>query len=467
MFRIEPGDPPLLVVRFGAEGAIAWREALRARGEAFDLTATAIDARAQLSDLSLTGSGDRNGLSTANVKLAGGLLQLPGEQISVDGISTELALTPDGLLSGPAIPITVATISQGGKPAWFAPLTLKAMLRPQAEQIDFEARLSRPGDDLALSLRGSHDLAHGRGQAELKLPPLRFERGKLQPRQLAPVLGEQVRDVTGTLALDGTIGWGTGDVIAADLALLLDSIGLTAGPARFDQINGVLHVDRLWPLTTPAGQQLAIGLVDLGLPLTDGLISFRVEPDRTLAVEQLRWSFAGGTVRAQPFRVGSATPDTRVTLTADGLDLGQLFGLTRLDGLSGEGKVHGSLPVRVRGGVATIEGGVLETDRPGWLRYRPAEPPAALEAGGANVSLLLQALENFHYEALRITLDGRTDAEMAIKLHVRGANPELYGGYPVEFNLNLEGELGNILRSGLASYEIPERIREQMRGFRH
>ena len=92
---------------------------------------------------------------------------------------------------------------------------------------------------------------------------------------------------------------------------------------------------------------------------------------------------------------------------------------------------------------------------------------AALEAGGANVSLLLQALENFHYEALRITLDGRTDAEMAIKLHVRGANPELYGGYPVEFNLNLEGELGNILRSGLASYEIPERIREQMRGFRH
>ncbi|HEX3210669.1 MAG TPA: hypothetical protein VHQ91_14875, partial [Geminicoccaceae bacterium] len=270
MFRIEPGDPPLLVVRFGAEGAIAWREALRARGEAFDLTATAIDARGQLSDLSLTGSGDRNGLSTANVKLAGGLLQLPGEQIKLEGISTELALAPDGLRSGSAIPITVATISQGGKPAWFAPLTLNATLRPQAEQIDFEVRLSRPGDDLALSLRGSHNLAHGRGQAELKLPPLRFERGKLQPRQLAPVLGEQVRDVTGTLALHGTIGWGRGDEIAADLALLLDSIGLTAGPARFDQINGVLHVDRLWPLTTPAGQQLAIGRVDLGLPLTDG-----------------------------------------------------------------------------------------------------------------------------------------------------------------------------------------------------
>jgi hypothetical protein len=280
------------------------------------------------------------------------------------------------------------------------------------------------------------------------------------------VLGEQLRDVSGGLALDGTLAWGQGDQIAADLALLLDSLGFTAGPARFEQVNGVVHVDRLWPLTTPPGQQLAIGLLNLGLPLTDGLIGFRIEPDQTLAVEQLRWSFAGGTVGAQPFRVGSALSDIRATLTADGLDLGQLFGLTGLDGLSGEGKVHGSLPVRIEGGVAVIEGGALETDRPGWLRYRPAEPPAALQAGGANVALLLQALENFHYEALRITLDGRTDAAMDIKLHVRGANPELYGGYPIEFNLNLEGELGNILRSGLATYQIPERIREQMRGFR-
>jgi hypothetical protein len=79
---------------------------------------------------------------------------------------------------------------------------------------------------------------------------------------------------------------------------------------------------------------------------------------------------------------------------------------------------------------------------------------------------LLQALENFRYEALRITLDGRTDAEMDIGLHVQGANPELYDGYPIEFNLDLEGELANILRSGLASYQIPERIREQMQGFR-
>ncbi len=471
-WQLEPGEPPLLVVRFGASGTLDWQQALRAKGEAFELAtgepaAGGIKGRAELADLSLTANGDRTGLEAAEIKVAGGRLQLPDQQIALDGIATGLALTADGLAPGQTIPVTVASVSQGGKPAWFAPLALSGTLRPAAGRVDFEARVSGSAAALGLTLRGRQDLARGQGQADLDLAPLTFVPGGLQPAALVPVLGDRLADVAGKIALDGTLAWGKGDQIQADLALLLDSVGFTAGPARVQQVNGVLHLDRLWPPTTPPGQQLAIGLLDLGLPLTQGLIGFGLDPDRTLAVEQLRWSFAGGTVRAQPFRVSSEASDIRVTLTADGLDLGQLFALTRLDGLSGEGRVHGTLPVQIRGGVATIAGGVLETDRPGQLRYRPAKPPSALQAGGANVNLLLQALENFHYEALRITLDGRTDAAMAIGLHVRGANPELYGGYPIEFNLNLEGELANILRSGLATYQVPERIREQMRGFHH
>ena len=80
-------------------------------------------------------------------------------------------------------------------------------------------------------------------------------------------------------------------------------------------------------------------------------------------------------------------------------------------------------------------------------------------------NLLLQALENFRYDQLRLTIDGRTDAEMDVGLHIKGANPDLYDGHPIELNLNLEGALANVLRSGLAGYQIPERIRERMQGF--
>jgi hypothetical protein len=153
-------------------------------------------------------------------------------------------------------------------------------------------------------------------------------------------------------------------------------------------------------------------------------------------------------------------------LRAEQLDLGRLLALSRMEGLSGEGKLDGVLPLRLSQGAVIIEGGELAATGPGVLRYAAGSAPAALRAGGEGVDLLLQALENFRYEALKITLDGRTDAAMDIDLHLAGANPDLYDGHPVEFNLDLEGELANILRQGVASYQIPERIRERMQGFR-
>jgi Dicarboxylate transport len=270
--------------------------------------------------------------------------------------------------------------------------------------------------------------------------------------------------VSGRMALDGSLHWGAGGGVRADLDLLAEDLAFSSGPARFAQVNGVIAFDRLAPLSTPPGQQLAIGLVDIGLPLTNGLLTFDLEPDE-LVVEQLRWQFAEGRIRAAPFTIGSGEMQFSTILTAERLKLDEIFALAQLDGLTGEGTMHGTLPITVAGSEAVIDNGELVSDRPGWVRYRPDEAPAALQAGGANVNLLLQALENFRYEELRLTIDGRTDGEMDVGLHIAGANPDLYDGYPIEFNLNLEGALADVLRSGLAGYQIPERIRERMQGF--
>jgi hypothetical protein len=227
----------------------------------------------------------------------------------------------------------------------------------------------------------------------------------------------------------------------------------------------VVRFDQLWPPSTLPGQQLAVGLVDVGLPLTRGFATFRLQPDGSLAVEQLRWRAAGGIVRAEPFRIGSDAAGFTLTLRAEGLDLAQIFALTRLDGLTGEGTINGVLPIRISGREAVVTGGELMATRPGRLRYQPAQPPPAVAAGGESMGLLLEALENFRYEALRITLDGRTDAAMDIGLHLKGANPDLYDGYPIEFNFALEGELANVLRQGLSGYQIPDQIRERMQSF--
>jgi Dicarboxylate transport len=463
---LPPQEAPLLSATLPAAGGLTWNHQLQAAGQGFPFALAPLAGRAEVGALTLALAGDQDGLSSGRIALADGRLRLPAWQLTVAGIAGEVALADGGLAPEQAIPLGAASISHGGTPAWFAPLALRATLRPRPEALAFQARLGGPDRAFALALDGRHVLASGRGRATVDLAPLTFAPGQLQPNRLAPVLGDLLDGVSGTVALEGTLGWGAGDGIAADLQLLLEELAFATGPARFSRVNGVVEIDQLSPLTTPPGQQLAIGLLDLGLPLTRGLVVFELQPGPALAVERLRWDFAGGTIRAAPFRVGSAVSDIILTLEAERLDLAQLFALTRLDGLSGEGTISGTLPIRISGAEAVIEGGELRALGPGWLRYRSAGVPAALQQGGENVSLLLQALENFRYEALRITLDGRTDAEMDIGLHVEGANPDLYDGYPIEFNLDLEGELANILRSGLASYQIPERIRERMQGFR-
>ena len=111
-------------------------------------------------------------------------------------------------------------------------------------------------------------------------------------------------EVSGGLALNGDLTWGAAG-ITGDLAILVDQLALSTGPARLEQVNGVVRLDRLWPPTTPPGQQLAIGLLDLGLPLTAGTTTFQLTEGPRLEVEQLQWRLAGGTARAEPFSLGS------------------------------------------------------------------------------------------------------------------------------------------------------------------
>jgi hypothetical protein len=278
-FALPPQDEPLLAATVGAAGGVSWQQRLRATGQGFDFTAQAgaapLRGRAEIGELTLALDGDQSALRGGRLALAGGRLRLPEAQLTLAGIASEVALAADGLAPGQSIPLTVETIGHDATPAWFAPLSLRGTLRPEPAALEFEARLNGPAGALALTLSGRHTIASGRGRAEVELAPLTFAPGGLQPRMLAPASASALSEVAGTLGLRGSIGWGGGAEVAADLSLLLEELAFTSGPARFSRVNGVVELDRLWPPSTPPGQQLAIGLVDLGLPLTRGVVAFQ------------------------------------------------------------------------------------------------------------------------------------------------------------------------------------------------
>lgn len=392
----------------------------------------------------------------------GGLLRLPEHAIVIGDLEATLAIDGDGVID--PVPVRIGRLRHEGDPSWFGGLALDGELRREEGLIRFDLALSDITGRVRLSMAGRQDLGTGRGHARVLLPPVGLGPGALAPGSLSPALAATLLALEGTVAVDGDVAWGPGWNLAL-LDVLLEDMSFTVGPARVVQVNGVIRLDRLWPPRTYPAQRLAIALLDLGLPLTDGVLAFELREDGLVEVEELVFRWAGGRVGAQPFSVRSGDASLYVVLEAEGLRLADLVRELQLDGLSGEGTMAGRLPLRLEGEVALIDRGELANVGPGWISYRPDALPEALRAGGEGVSLMLQALENFRYELLRITLDGRTDADMEIGLAVHGTNPELFGGHPVELAVNVTGELGTILRRSLEGYRLPDMVRERLERF--
>ncbi len=117
--------------------------------------------------------------------------------------------------------------------------------------------------------------------------------------------------------------------------------------------------------------------------------------------------------------------EQELVLEVEDVDLAQLLALVPLDGLSGEGRIGGRLPLVRRGDVLEIRDASLSGDAAGgWLRYAAAGGIAGLGPSQRGFLVTLSAFENLRWESLELGMNGDTQGIVEIRLHVRGRNPE-------------------------------------------
>ena len=122
------------------------------------------------------------------------------------------------------------------------------------------------------------------------------------------------------------------------------------------------------------------------------------------------------------------------------LDLSRLLATLSQPGLSGSGRVGGTLPVRLSADSIELEEGRLMGDGPGVFRYRgPAD----------DGSLAFRALRNFVYRQFQARADYRPNGDYRIGIRLEGHNPQVLAGHPIAFNLNLSGQLPELLQKGI------------------
>ncbi|PWC76116.1 hypothetical protein TSH64_15430 [Azospirillum sp. TSH64] len=401
------------------------------------------------------------GSMTVAAELQAPRLDMPTSSLRAEQVV--LRLGQDG--TGRRADATVVRLTNTAKPAPVVPLAV-TMQAVQAGEAPWTIDGTAKGANglLTVTLNGTYDQTAGTGRLEAVAKPIRLAENGPGLAAISPLGATFLEKASGTLSGKATLSLTPKGLTTAGQAVVKGLAG-AAGPVTVAGVSGTVALSSLSPPVIPDGQKLSIGLLDVGIPLTDGTLLFGYGRDGRLDVDRAEWRWAGGTLHADPFELSPDKPKGTVTLHADGIDAAKLLELIAVDGLEASGKLAGTLPVVLAGDTVTLNGGVLESAGPGTLRYDPAQPPSGLKGEeGSPTAMLMGALTDFHYETLRITIDGQAGGELSAGFSLRGANPSFYDGYPVALNLKLSGALDRILRQNLDVYRIPDTVRERMTG---
>jgi len=395
-----------------------------------------------------------------DLEARGGRLELTGYQLSLAEIDLSAGVE-EGVGEGTA---RVGEIRDLQRPARVEPLGLRGSFQIRNSLVEFQLKLADPSENLVLEARGSADPTAPSARAELHLHPIVLKAGGLQPAAIFPFLDGWIEGAQGSIEAAGEVAW-DGDRSSSAIDLALREVGFEAGAAQVSGVNGVIEIGGALSPVTPPGQQVSIALLAIGLELTNGLIGFQLLPGGLLDLQQAEWQWAGGVVRTAG--VFDPTADSQqAVLEVEGVDLAELLALVDLEGLEGAGTLEGAIPVFRSGEVIEIRGGELRGGPEGGrIRYRSAAAAEALAQQEYGIEQLLGALDDFHYDLLEITVDGDAQGEVDVSVHLGGFNPNFQRGRRVEFNLNVEARLADLLRAGLVAYRVPEVILKRLEGF--
>jgi hypothetical protein len=470
--RINQSTLPLLAIELSDDGDMVWDARVQFAPPAVALAILDADGSpaAHISGTLPGGSIHATRLIenylTATVETQDGSLRWDEQDIEVSGLRT-LVTHNTGLSPWPQMRLDVAAIRDLASPARFAPLSADLRVTPvwpAGDDVRLSLNVHAPEKRYALNVEASYEEASNQAVALVRLPPLVFEPGVYQPKDLSPISAAYAKDVSGSVEVSGEITWRDG-VFASDLDVAVRDLSATAFGTRMERMNTLIKFDNVMPLSTPPGQLVAIAGIDAGLPMRDALISLALDPDGIVVLESAEMKFAGGEVTSDraSWRIGSDPEPLLLQVT--GVDVGALFALADMAELTASGTLDGTIPVRFADGDVIIEDASLASRVPGELHYLPDGTPAGLGSDEASLDLVLDALSNFHYERLEVDLDRAAGGETEIGLHIAGANPDLYDGYPIELNVSLTGALDQIVRDSLAGYRVPDEIRERLSGF--
>lgn len=372
-------------------------------------------------------------------------LALQDPPLRLEGLRLASPLPPEA-----GRPLDLAgRLTSGAEAPLLPPLDLTGSLEPQGDAYGIALSGRGLGGRLSAVARATLDPRAPRLRATLTLAPLAFAPSELQPGDLTPLLSD-LANVSGRLQAGVAVDWAAGHP-KTDGRVELDDLQFDYGEGvRVSGLSGLLAFDSLWPLQAPPPQELTAARVEAGIPMTEltAAVGVTTPPESELPRLQIVSASAqafGGRLTLEQGLIDLEANREEAILGLESIDVAELLAVLDLPDVEATGRISGEIPLRLEGDTVTIGGARLAAEAPGILRLTSDAAKEALAAGGASVELMMQALEDFQYETLALTLDKPAEGTTLLTLKLLGQNPEVLEGQPFDVNVRLETDLAPLL----------------------
>ena len=383
------------------------------------------------------------------VETVGAEVALPKHGVALSGIAVTGSIAPD-----PASATLRAELRDLSTPARWRPVKIALDGGRAGGEVTFSGRAESSDRALTATIRGSHDLASRRGAATIEAAPVRFGPGERLPSDLLAALVGGPHPIGGAVSARSVLSW-SGQTFSQSHIAVLDGVRLESGIIQVSALSGRLTFDSLAPLRTPAPQRLRADVQIASLPPGHFDLLFSLNAGNRLRINEAGYEIAGGTLALVAATIEPGRPlDTALEIRA--VDLGALLGLIGVEGLSGSGALDGRIPVHVAANGVAIRDGRIAAKGRGVVRYAGAGLQGAIAAAdtaaGDTLKLLQDALADFHYTEMTMTLDRSVTGDGSLLIHLKGANPAVLDGHPFNLNIRLETNFDRLATIFIAGY---------------
>jgi hypothetical protein len=451
------GETPIAIrsgpVGFAYPGALSARRLLVTLGPAGSATTFAID------DLSAQVGGDVAGrFAGTDVRLYAVPLDLLGASGAWRYAGGRLELSEGAF-----------RLVDRRERARFEPLVAEGATLTLADNVIVaEALLREPSTGRAVTevdLR--HDLASGRGHADLTVAGIRFD-DRLQPVTLTDLAFGVVANVRGTVTGTGRIDWNEQRVTSSG-RFSSNSLDFAAafGPVR--GASGTLVFTDLLGMTTAPNQRFRVASINPGIEVTDGEVVIEIRRGEVLALRGGTWPFMGGTLTLRPVDINIGEAEVRrYVLEIVGLEAARFVDRMGLNNISATGTFDGAVPLVFDAeGNGRLEGGLLLSRPPGGNVSYIGE--LTYEDLGAMANMAFAALRSLDYRQMSVAMDGELTGDIVTRVRMDGVSQgegaarniatRAIAGLPIRFVINVRAPFYSLLGSIRALYD-PAAIRD-------